>query len=106
MSARWLPVAALASAFGASLCCVLPVAAALFGVGSAALAARFAPLHPYLTGLTLGLLAYAFYRTYGTGRARREDLPATEIRRRRVLWGAAIASLILLTVPYAVGWLA
>lgn len=107
MSTRWLPLAALASAFGASVCCVLPLAAAVLGVGSAALAARFAPLHPYLTVLSLGLLGYAFYRTYGgSRRSQGDDLPAAELRRRRVLWSAAILSSIFLALPYALAWLA
>ncbi|MFP3941482.1 MAG: mercuric transporter MerT family protein [Thermoanaerobaculia bacterium] len=106
MSPRWVPMAALASALGASVCCVLPLVAAFLGVGSAALAARFAPLHPYLTVLTLALLGYAFYRTYGGHRWHGSDLPATEVRRRRVLWSAAIASLLLLGSPYLLGWLA
>lgn len=106
MSARWLPVAGLASAFGASLCCVLPLAAAVLGVGSAALAARFAPLHPYLTVLSLGLLGYAFYRTYSKGRPRGDDLSQAEVGRRRVLWSAAIVSLLLLALPHALVWLA
>lgn len=44
----WLNIGTIAAAFGASLCCILPVTVALLGVGSAALGAKLEPLRPYL----------------------------------------------------------
>ncbi len=55
---------AVAAAIVASLCCIGPVVVALIGVGSIGAFAAFEPLRPYLIGLTVVLLAFAFYLTY------------------------------------------
>jgi mercuric ion transport protein len=55
---------AVAAAIIASLCCIGPVVVALIGVGSIGVFAAFEPLRPYLIGLTVVLLALAFYLTY------------------------------------------
>ncbi|RMH21195.1 MAG: mercury transporter MerT, partial [Acidobacteria bacterium] len=60
----WLTLGTVAAAAGASLCCILPLAVAVLGVGSAALGAKLEPLRPYFSVLTLALLGYAFYRAY------------------------------------------
>jgi mercuric ion transport protein len=56
------------SGFLASACCIGPVVLTLLGLSGGALAHRLEPLRPYLMVLTYGLLAGAFYLTYG-GRA-------------------------------------
>src|SRR5919197_3631828 len=55
---------AIGAAFLASLCCIGPVLFVTLGVG-AGLAARFEPLRPAFTVLTLALLALGFYVVYG-----------------------------------------
>ncbi len=55
---------AVTAAIVASLCCIGPVVVALIGVGSVGAFAAFEPLRPYLIGLTVVLLALAFYLTY------------------------------------------
>jgi copper chaperone CopZ len=54
--------AGLLSAFAASLCCITPVIALL--AGSSSVAANFSwiePARPYLIGLSIGVLAFAWY---------------------------------------------
>jgi copper chaperone CopZ len=52
----------LAAALASSLCCITPVLAALAGVGSLAGAFHWiAPARPYLLGLTVLALGYAWY---------------------------------------------
>jgi mercuric ion transport protein len=49
----------------ASLCCVGPAGVALLGVGGALAAAELKPYRPILLAVSLGLLAFAFWRSYG-----------------------------------------
>ena len=92
------------TSLGASMCCILPVAVAFLGVGSAALGARLEPLRPYFLVLTIGFLGFAFYREY---RPRKEcapgDLCAAPRNRRRqriLFWVMALVVLVLVTFPY------
>ena len=48
-----LGVGTVVAAVGASLCCIVPVAVVLLGVGSAALGAQLEPVRPFFLGLTL-----------------------------------------------------
>lgn len=99
------------AAVGASLCCTVPLAVALLGVGSAALAMELAAFRPYLTTLTVGLLGFAFYRAYRP----RDDVecaadgtctvPRSVRRQRILLWVVAVVALALVTLPYYVSWL-
>jgi len=59
-----LGVGTVVAAVGASLCCIVPVAVVLLGVGSAALGAQLEPVRPFFLGLTLFLLGIAFYQVY------------------------------------------
>src|SRR6266852_5456823 len=52
------------SAIVASLCCTLPLLAALLGLGAFSIAAAFETGRPYLLALTALLLAAGFYLTY------------------------------------------
>ena len=107
-SSAWLHSGIVAAALGASLCCVLPLAVALLGVGSAAAAAWLAPLRPYLLLLTFGLLGAAFYRDYRPRPCAPGEacaLPAARRRQRILLWSVALLALALMAFPYYVGWL-
>lgn len=59
---KWIGVGIFA-AFLASLCCITPVVALVAGVsGAAATFSWIEPFRPYIIGLTLLLLGYAWYR--------------------------------------------
>lgn len=99
---------ALLAAAGASLCCILPVAVALLGVGSAAAAAQFEPYRPYLLAATAALLAFAFYRAYQPIRCEPGEtcaVPAHRRRNRILLWLVAVLALGLVAFPYYSSWL-
>lgn len=99
---------AVVTAFGASLCCVLPVAVALLGVGSAALGAKLEPFRPWLAGLTVLLLGLAFYRAYRPVECEPGDeckVPASRRKHRIALWTVAIVAVMLLSFPYYASWL-
>lgn len=71
MTARslWAPAAASLSGVAASLCCVLPVLAAVAGIGSAATAAAFEPYRPWFIGLTGVFLAWGYYESFFRAKA-------------------------------------
>lgn len=96
------------AAVGASLCCVVPVAVALLGVGSAAVAARFEPLRPYLLVVTAALVGFAFYRAYRPVACAPSEacaVPASRRRHRLLLWIVSVVALVLVAFPYYAGWL-
>ena len=74
---------AVLAAFGASLCCILPVGVAVIGVGSAALGAKLEPFRPYLLVLTVAILGYAFYRAYRPEKCEPGQACAVPANRRR-----------------------
>ena len=107
-SRGWIAAGALVSALGASACCILPVAVALLGVGSAALAARLEPLRPYLLATTVLLLGFAVYRAYRPLECAPGEACAVPSARRRfriVLWVVTAVALALVTFPYYASWL-
>ena len=106
----WLALGGLATALGASLCCILPVVVAVAGVGSVALGAQLEPWRPYFATLTVLLLGFAFYRAY---RPRTVDcepgqscaVPENRMRQRLLLWVLAALALTLFTFPYYAAWI-
>lgn len=99
---------AVLAALGASLCCILPVAVAVAGVGSAALGAKLEPLRPWLAGVTVLLLGFAFYRAYRPVRCSPEEACAVAAGRRRTriaLWIASLVAVAVIAFPYYVSWL-
>ena len=104
----WLGTGALLAAIGASLCCVLPVAVAFAGFGSAAFGAVFEPYRPYMIGTTVLLLGFAFYRAYRPEAAECAPgescaVPENRARQRLLLWIVAAIALLLLVFPYYIG---
>ncbi len=104
----WLNVGTVLAAFGASLCCILPVAVAFLGVGSAALGAQLEPYRPYFLGLTVVFLGFAFFQAYKPVKSDCAPgevcaVPASRRRQRLLLWSIAIAALALMTFPYYIG---
>jgi mercuric ion transport protein len=105
---RLFEAGAVLAALGASVCCILPVAAAVLGVGSAALASQLEPLRPWLTAATIVLLGFAFFQSYkplkcAPGEAC--EVPASRRRSRIALWAVTLVAVALLAFPYYVGWL-
>jgi len=99
----FLGFGAMLAAAGASLCCILPIAVAVLGAGSAAFAARFEPWRPWLLGFTALLLSFAFYRAYrpevcavGGSCA----VPGSRRRNRIMLWLVAVITVALTAFPY------
>lgn len=56
--------ASMLAAVGASLCCTLPLIAAVAGISAAGVSGLFAAWRPYLLALTAALLALGFYFSY------------------------------------------
>ncbi len=59
-------ISAIASFIG--LCCVGPWAVALLGVSGAVAMAKWQPIRPYILGLAVIMLLWAFWRVYGPPR--------------------------------------
>ena len=105
---RLLSTGAVLAAVGASLCCILPVAVAVLGVGSAALGAKLEPFRPFFAGATALLLGFAFYRAYKPVACAPGEacaVPANRQRNRIVLWAVTVVALVLLTFLYYASWL-
>jgi len=101
---------AVVVAVGASLCCILPVAAVLLGVGSAALGAQLEPVRPYFLGLTLLFVGTAFYQVYKPNKEDCEPgqscaVPEGQRRQRIIVWVAAILAVVVAAFPYYMGWI-
>ena len=105
--------ASIAAAVGASVCCIGPIAAAMFGMTSLAALVRYEPLRPIFTVATVGSLAIAFYMTYRK-RPVEECAPGSvcatkgvdRVQRfnRIMLWIAAVIAAIVLTFPTWSNW--
>lgn len=104
--------ASVATAFGASICCIGPIVAVMFGMTSLAALAKYEPLRPVFGVVTVALLAVAFYATY--------KRPAVECEpgsvcasqgpdrvqkfNRIALWLATTAVIIVFTFPTWSAW--
>ncbi len=105
-----LGVGTLLAAVGASLCCIVPIAVVLLGVGSAALGMQLMPIRPYLLGLTGVFLGTAFFQVYKPNRqecAPDEScrVPAGQRRQRTMVWVFAIVAVAVAALPYYVDWI-
>jgi len=104
-----LAVGTVATALGASMCCIVPVAVALLGVGSAAMGAKLEPFRPYFTVATVLLLGFALYRTCQPVEPCTPgepcETPANQRRQRLLIWIAGAVALLLLLFPYYAGLL-
>lgn len=109
--ATWFEAGAVATAgtVVATIFCCLPFATGIVGAGLAALGARFDPFRPYLSAVSVGFLAYAFYETYRPGARRCGPdgcMPARRSRSRQiVLWSVAIVVACFLTASWWANWI-
>ena len=100
----------IAAAIVSSLCCILPLIAVIFGLGSFGLASASETLRPYLLVLAFAALGYGFYRVY----FRREECapdescatkPVNKINQIS-LWIATVVIVAFALAPYYTGYIA
>jgi mercuric ion transport protein len=105
--------ASVAAAFGASLCCIGPIVAAMFGVTSLAALVKYEPLRPLFSAMTVVMLAAAFYMTYRKRTAQAcapgsvcatQGVDRVQRINRVALWIASTLALIVLTFPTWSTW--
>ena len=107
-TSRWTMVGAVGAAVAASLCCILPAAAAALGVAGFAASAFFAAWRPYLLALTVVLLGAGYYFTY---RPHAEACDSDSVCKRprfvhssrAALWVVAVLVIALAAFPYYSG---
>jgi mercuric ion transport protein len=95
----------------ASLCCILPLTAAVLGFTGFAGSQFFEHWRPYLLAVTFGLLGVGFYLAYRRPREACEVgsvCERTPIGRwnRAALWLVAVFVVALAAFPYYAGWAA
>lgn len=110
MKDKLLSGGGIITALLASLCCITPVLAVLGGVGGIATTFSFLePLRPYLIGLTVIVLGYAFYKAYKPKKETDIDCACEDetsgkkvsfINSRKFLWIITAISALLITFPY------
>jgi mercuric ion transport protein len=101
---------AVFAAIASSLCCVLPLAAVVFGLGAFGAASAFETLRPYLLALAFVALAFSFYRVY----FRREQCAEGESCATKpvnklnqfFLWSGLLVITAFALAPYYTGYLA
>jgi len=114
MKNKLLSGSGIITALLASLCCITPVLSVLGGLGGIATTFSFIePLRPYLIGLTVMVLGYAFYKTYEQKKngaiecaCETDELDGNStgkikfISSKKFLWIITAVSAILITFPY------
>lgn len=109
--ARFALTGAVIAAVTASLCCILPLLAAVMGFTGFAASQFFEHWRPYLLAVTFILLAAGFYLAYRRPREACEVgsvCERTPIGRwnRSALWRVALSVVVLAAFPYYSGWVA
>ncbi len=108
---RFALTGAVVAAVTASLCCILPVIAAVLGFTGFAASEFFEHWRPYFLMVTFGVLALGFYLAYRRPRESCEVgsvCERTPIGRwnRAGLWLVAMVVIVLAGFPYYSGWVA
>lgn len=101
-------IGAIVAAVAASVCCVGPLVLLGLGIGGAWVGnlTAFEPFRPYLMGIALALLGYAFYSIYSKPKAEACEPgsycanPKSEKINKISLWIVTILVVGLLAVPY------
>lgn len=105
---RFALTGAVVAAVTASLCCILPLIAAVLGFTGFAASQFFEHWRPYFLAVTFGLLGVGFYRAY---RRPREACEAGSVCartpmgrwNRAALWLVAVLVVVLAAFPYYSG---
>lgn len=96
-------VLTILAAVGATLCCTGPVLFTSIGATSLAGFTVLEPLRPYLSIIAIGLLGFAFWRSYRSSTEEAccslEDKSKLQ-RQRRTLWITAVVMTVFLAFPY------
>ncbi len=110
MKDKLLSGGGIITALLASLCCITPVLAVLGGLGGIASTFSFLePLRPYLIGLTVIVLGYAFYSAYKPKKVNDIDCACEDetsnkkvsfINSKQFLWIVTVVIALLITFPY------
>lgn len=107
MKDKLLSGGGIITALLASLCCITPVLAVLGGLGGIATTFSFLePFRPYLIGLTIIVLGYAFYNAYKPKKVNdincncETDEKTKFINSKKFLWIITAISALLITFPY------
>ena len=98
----FLGIGTTIAALSASLCCILPIAVAVLGAGSAAFAAQMEPLRPWFLGFTVLFLGFGFYRAYRPEACAPGESCAAPVNRRRtrtILWTVTALAVTLTAFP-------
>ena len=110
--ARFGMAASIATALGASICCIGPIVAVMFGMTSLAALSKYEPLRPVFGGATAMLLGIAFYATYRKPTTECEPGSICETRgvdrmqkiNSAALWTATLVAGIVFTFPTWSAW--
>ncbi len=106
---RFALAGAIVAAVTASLCCILPLIAAVLGFTGFAASQFFEHWRPYLLAMTFGLLAVGFYLAYRSPRRQACEAGSVCARtpmgrwNRAALWLVAVLVFVLGAFPYYFG---
>jgi len=104
-------IGVIGAAVAASACCIGPVVFSLLGAGAlGAASVKLEAYRPWFLGLTLMLVGAAFYGAYrpGANESCATDGTCTPTSKRAakiMAWIAAAVAVLLITVPYYIGYL-
>jgi copper chaperone CopZ len=97
-------VGGIIAAIIASLCCIGPVLVALIGVGSIGAFGVFESYRPYLIGVTVLLLGFAFYLVYRKRKVKCEDgtckIQDAGKWNKVGIWSATFLAAVAIAFPY------
>jgi mercuric ion transport protein len=95
---------AIVAAVVSSLCCILPVLAAIFGLGAFGIASVFETLRPYFLVLAVAALGFSFYQVYFREEACEpgEACATKTVGRmnKMMIWFALLGALAIAAFPY------
>lgn len=105
MTEKSLTLACIAAAITASLCCIGPLVAVVLGLGTFGAAAVFEKFRPLLLGITVVLLAGAFYLAYRPKKTEHCQgatcqMPSSGRYAKAMLWLAAVFVVLFAAFPY------
>jgi copper chaperone CopZ len=104
MKEKLVNIGAITSAFVASLCCTVPIAFAILGLGGAGFVVGLEKYRPYFVAITIIFLGAAFYFTYQKREIICDDgsckIQRGSKRNKMMLWLITAITLLFLVFPY------